>query len=201
MRPRWSLRRPLPDRSGRDARRLRRVGHTRTCRSTRVIASVLISISRITGSLCARRRTHTLVRPAALRRRARTTLGLNPVANIIDPPSGHAKKQFDRRGEGPGRDMAPQRRSGDRHQGQDLRHAQEAGQRSVRGHDVSGIDGIERRELRHLEIFSARSPLAAVTPLAYETTSGSSLGALLAPASHVSRKVAQVSNACRRSAK
>lgn len=126
-----------------------------TCRFARVIALELIGISRVTGSLCAQRRAYTLVRLAAVRCRIRTTLGLDPVANVIDPPSSHAEKQLDRRGEGSGCDMAPQRRIGDGHQGQDLRQAHEAGQRAIRGHDVGGTGGFERGELKQPEIFSA----------------------------------------------
>lgn len=136
-----------------------------TCRSARVIAVELIGISRVTGSLCAQRRAYTLVRLAAARCRIRSTLGLDPVANVINPPSSHAEKQLDRRGEGSDCDMAPQRRFGDGNQGQDLRHAHEAGQRAVRGHDVDGTGGIERGELKHPEIFSAWSPLADVSTL------------------------------------
>jgi hypothetical protein len=67
--------------------------------------------------------------PFALEPKAGTTSFLDPTANIVDSPGGHADEQFDGSREATRGDMAPQRRLRDGDKGQDFRQAHEPSQR------------------------------------------------------------------------
>ena len=80
--------------------------------------------------------------PFAPEPKAGTTSFLDPTANIVDSPSGHANEQLNGSREAARGDMAPQRRFRDGDEGQDLRQAQEPSQRD-NGRNDFGDDGSE----------------------------------------------------------
>jgi hypothetical protein len=80
--------------------------------------------------------------PFALEPKVGITSFLDPTANIVDSPGGHANEQFNGSREAARRDMAPQRRFRDWDEGQDLWQAHEPSERDS-GRNHFGDDGSE----------------------------------------------------------